>query len=362
MIPVYQPSISQLEKQYVNECLDSSWISSKGKYVSSFEKSFAEKTSVRYATSVCNGTTALHLALLSLGIGPGDEVIVPTFTYIASVNSIVYCGATPIFVDSLEESWQVDPEDIIKKITSKTKAIMIVHLYGQSCEMDLICKIAKDNNLFLLEDCAEAFGSYYKNKHVGSFGDISTYSFFGNKTITSGEGGMVVTNNETLYRRAVHLKGQGLAEHRQYWHDVVGYNYRMTNISCAIGQAQLERSDELLSKKRSIANYYHNAFEGTHVKTHKEQPNTVHSYWMNSVIFECNQEQRDQFRNYLSEKGIDTRPLFYPIHTMPMYSHKYQSHKVAEDISRRGFNLPSYPDLTKEQLEYISNTILSYEF
>jgi perosamine synthetase len=239
---------------------------------------------------------------------------------------------------------------------------MVVHLYGQSCEMDLICKIAQDNNLFLMEDCAEAFGTYYKNKHVGSFGDISTYSFFGNKTITSGEGGMVVTNNETLYRRAVHLKGQGLAEHRQYWHDVVGYNYRMTNIACAIGQAQLERSDELLSKKRKIANYYHDAFKGTHVKTHKEQPNTVHSYWMNSVIFECNQEQRDQFRNYLSEKGIDTRPLFYPIHTMPMYSHKYQSHKIAEDISRRGFNIPSYPDLTEEQLEYICNTILSYEF
>jgi perosamine synthetase len=361
MIPVYQPSITELEKQYVNECLDTSWISSRGKFVSVFEKSFAEKTSVRYATSVCNGTTALHLALLSLGIGPGDEVIVPTFTYIASVNSIVYCGATPVFVDSLEESWQMDPQDIRKKITSKTKAIMIVHLYGQSCEMDSICKIAKDNNLFLLEDCAEAFGTYYKNKHVGSFGDISTYSFFGNKTITTGEGGMIATNNETLYRRAVHLKGQGLAEHRQYWHDVVGYNYRMTNIACAIGQAQLERSDELLSKKRNIANYYHNAFKGTHVKTHKEQPNTVHSYWMNSVIFECNQEQRDQLRNYLGEKGIDTRPLFYPIHTMPMYSHKYQSHKISEDISRRGFNIPSYPDLEEHQLEYICETILRYE-
>jgi perosamine synthetase len=362
MIPVYQPSITQVEKQYVNECLDTSWISSRGKFVSIFEKSFAEKTSIDYATSVCNGTVALHLALLSLGIGPGDEVIVPTFTYIASVNSIVYCGATPIFVDSLEETWQVDPQDIVKKITSKTKAIMVVHLYGQSCEMDLISEIAKDNNLFLIEDCAEAFGTYYKGKHVGSFGDISTYSFFGNKTITTGEGGMITTNNETLYGRAVHLKGQGLAEHRQYWHDVVGYNYRMTNISCAIGQAQLERSDELLSKKRNIANYYHKAFNGTHVKTHKEQPNTIHSYWMNSVIFDCNQEQRDQFRNYLSEKGIDTRPLFYPIHTMPMYSLRYQSHKVSENISRRGFNIPSYPDLTEEQLEYICNTILSYEF
>lgn len=361
-IPVYQPSITELEKKYVNDCLDSSWVSSKGKYVNTFEKLFAKKTEVDYSTTVCNGTVALHLALLALGIGPGDEVIVPTFTYIASVNSIVYCGATPIFVDSLEETWQANPDDILNKISSKTKAIMVVHLYGQSCDMDRICKIAKKNNLFLIEDCAEGFGTYYKGKHVGSFGDISTYSFFGNKTITAGEGGMVVTNNETLHRRAVHLKGQGLAEHRQYWHDVVGYNYRMTNIACAIGLAQLERSDELISKKRRISEYYQNAFKDTHIKTHNEQPNTIHSYWMNSVILECNQEQRDKFREYLSGKGIDTRPLFYPVHTMPMYSHRYQSHKVAEDISRRGFNIPSYPDLTEEELKYICNTILNYEF
>lgn len=360
-IPVYQPSITNLEKQYVNDCLDSSWISSKGKYVDLFEKSFAQKTSVDYALTVCNGTVALHLALLALGIGPGDEVIVPTFTYIASVNAIVYCGATPVFVDSLEETWQVDPEDIVKKITLKTKAIIVVHLYGQPCDMDSISRIAKENDIFLVEDCAEGFGSYYKETHVGSFGDISTYSFFGNKTITAGEGGMVVTNNETLYRRAVHLKGQGLAEHRQYWHDVVGYNYRMTNIACAIGQAQLERSDELLFKKRKVAEYYHSVFEGTHIKTHKEQPNTTHSYWMNSVILECNQEQRDEFRNYLSSKGIDTRPLFYPVHTMPMYSSRYQSHRVSEDISRRGFNIPSYPDLKESELEYISQTIIEYK-
>jgi perosamine synthetase len=360
-IPVYKPSITNFEKKYVNDCLDSSWISSKGEYIINFEKLFASKTQVNYATSVCNGTVALHLALLSLGIGSEDEVIVPTFTYIASVNSIVYCGATPVFVDSLSETWQVDPNDIVKKITAKTKAIMVVHLYGQSCDMDSICKIAREHNLFLIEDCAEAFGTYYHNKHVGSFGDISTYSFFGNKTITCGEGGMVATNNETLYRRAVHLKGQGLAEHRQYWHDVVGYNYRMTNISCAIGMAQLERSEDILHKKRKIADYYHNAFKDTHIQTHKEQTNTIHSYWMNSVILDCNLEQRDLFRGYLLERGVDTRPLFYPIHMMPMYSHKYQSHKVSEDISKRGFNIPSYPDLTEEELEYVVNSILSYD-
>jgi len=361
-IPIYKPSITQLEKQYVNDCLDSSWISSKGSYIDKFEKSFSKKINVKYSTSVCNGTVALHLALLALGVGPGDEVIVPTFTYIASVNAIVYCGATPVFVDSLEETWQIDPTDILKKITKRTKAILVVHLYGQSCDMDSITQIASDHELFVVEDCAEAFGTYYKGKHVGGFGDISTYSFFGNKTITSGEGGMVVTNNETLNLRVFHLKGQGLAEYRQYWHDVVGYNYRMTNIACAIGLAQLERSDQITAKKRKIAEYYTNYFEGTHVKTHKEQPNTVHSYWMSSVIFDCDLQQRDDFRNYLLSKGIDTRPLFYPIHTMPMYSHRYQSHKVAEDISRRGFNIPSYPDLEEHELEYICKIILEYNF
>lgn len=361
MIPVYQPSISDLEKKYVNDCLDSGWISSKGKYVSLFEKAFSDKIGAEYSASVCNGTVALHLALLALGVGPGDEVIVPTFTYIASVNSITYCGATPVFVDCLEDSWQADPEDIKKKITSKTKAIMVVHLYGQPCDMDSICNIAKEHDLFLVEDCAEAFGSFYKNKHVGTFGDISTFSFFGNKTITAGEGGMVVTNNETLYRRAVHFRSQGLADHRQYWHDVVGYNYRMTNIACSIAYAQLQRSDEFVKRKRQIAEYYISRFENTHIDIHKEQPNTVHSYWMNSILFKCNQVQRDAIRDHLLEKGIETRPLFYPVHTMPMFSSKYQSHKISENISSRGFNIPSYPDLTDFQLKYICDTILEYD-
>jgi perosamine synthetase len=360
MIPVYQPSISDLEKKYVNDCLDSGWISSKGKYVSLFEESFSKKIGIEYTASVCNGTVALHLALLSLGIGPGDEVIVPTFTYIASVNAITYCGATPVFVDCLADSWQADPEDIKKKITNKTKAIMVVHLYGQPCDMDSICSISKEHSLFLVEDCAEAFGSYYKGKHVGTFGDVATFSFFGNKTITAGEGGAVITNNETLHRRTVHFRSQGLAEHRQYWHDVVGYNYRMTNIACAIAYAQLQRSDNFIKRKREIANYYINCFKDTRVSVHQEQPDTIHSYWMNSVLLPINQEKRDDMRKYLDSKGIETRPLFYPVHTMPMFSHKYQSHKVSENISGRGFNIPSYPDLTEENLKYICDTILSY--
>jgi len=183
-IPVYQPSLTGNEIKYVNECLDSTWISSKGEFVTKFENKFADYTGVKYATTVSNGTVAIHLALVAIGIGPGDEVIAPTLTYIASINPITYTGATPIFVDSIKKTWQMDPDDVEKKITSKTKAIMVVHLYGHPCEMNKLVAIAKKNNLFIVEDCAEAFGALYKGKHVGTFGDISTFSFFGNKTFS----------------------------------------------------------------------------------------------------------------------------------------------------------------------------------
>ena len=245
MIPIYKPDLGGNEKKYVNECIDTSWISSRGRFVQEFERRFSERIKVAHATAVSNGTVALHLALEALGIQDGDEVIVPTLTYIASVNAISYTGATPVFCDSDALSWQMDPEDIRRRITPKTRAIMVVHLYGQACDMDAIMRIAKEHNLFVIEDCAEAFGTLYKGQHVGAFGDIATFSFFGNKTITTGEGGMVVSNDKALLERARHLKGQGLAAHREYWHDVIGFNYRMTNIQAAIGLAQLERAREV---------------------------------------------------------------------------------------------------------------------
>jgi len=356
--PVYQPSLNGNEKKYVMECLDTTWISSKGKYVSEFEKQFAEFTGVKHATTVSNGTVAIHLALLALGIGPGDEVIVPTLTYIASVNAIVYCGATPVFVDSLLNSWQIDPEDVERKITQNTRAVMAVHLYGQVCEMDTLKKICVAHSIFLVEDCAEATGSYYKGKHAGSFGDISTFSFYGNKTITTGEGGMVITNDETLHDRAVHFKGQGLAQHRQYWHDVVGYNYRMTNICAAIGVAQLENVDTVLKRKRDIANWYSENLP-KEVEFHAEQKNTIHSYWMCSLLVN-DPKDREPLRNYLAEKGVETRPLFYPVHTMPMYAAKYQKHPVAENLGWRGMNLPSYPGLEKNDVKEICAFVKEY--
>jgi perosamine synthetase len=358
-IPIYQPSLVGNEKKYVNECLDSTWISSKGKFISEFEKQFSRYIGCEFGSTVSNGTVALHLAMLALGIGKGDEVIVPTLTYIASVNAISYVGATPVFVDSLLDTWQMDPIDVERKITSKTKAILAVHLYGHPCEMNTLVSICKKNDLFLIEDCAEAIGSTFLGQKAGSFGDVSTFSFFGNKTITTGEGGMVLSNSKTLFDRINHLKGQGLAKHRQYWHDIVGYNYRMTNICAAIGLAQFEQLDTFIKRKQQIASFYSDFFNNTDFIFHQQSENVFHTYWMCSILVE-NEKDRDPLREHLAKNGIETRPLFYPVHTMPMYSTRFQTIPVAESLGWRGINLPSFPTLTDDQLEFICKTISTY--
>ena len=358
-IPVYKPYLNGNEKDYVIDCIDSSWISSKGGYVDRFESTFADFLGVQHAVTVSNGTMALHLALKTLGIGPNDEVIVPTLTYIASVNAITYTGAQPVFVDSLPDTWQMDPQDVRKKITAKTRAVLAVHLYGHSCEMDEILAIAEENDLFVIEDCAEAIGSFYKDRHVGTFGNIAAFSFYGNKTITTGEGGMVVTNDETLYERAFHYRGQGLAKYREYWHDIIGYNYRMTNICAAIGLAQLEIVDQILEKKRAINKWYQNHLGDLSIKFQEETTNVRHSYWMISILVETPGD-RDRLRDFLGQSGIETRPVFYPVHTMPMYSEKFQRHPTAEGIGWRGINLPSWPGLSEKQVKFVCDCIRAY--
>ena len=357
--PVYEPSLSGNEKKYVNECLDSSWISSKGKFINEFEKKFAEFIGIKNAVCVTNGTVAVHLALETLGIKKGDEVIVPAFTYIASVNPVVTAGAKPVFIDSLPDTWQLDPRDLERKITSKTKAVIAVHLYGMMCDMDAVMKAAKKHNLYVIEDCAEAIGSRYKDKHAGTFGDISTFSFFGNKTITCGEGGMVVSNNDALAKRAAKLKGQGLAGTKEYWHDEIGYNYRMTNIAAAIGLAQLEQADKFIAQKREIAGWYKDFLKDLPVRFHDGAPHIFHSYWMCSILTES-EEERSKLREYMKEEGIETRPTFYPAHTMPMYYKKGQSFETAEDIALRGMNLPSYPALNKKDVQNICGVIRKF--
>ena len=358
-IPVYQPDLSGNEKRYVLECLDSTWISSKGRFITEFEDQFAGFIGAKHAIGVCNGTVALHLALVTLGIGPGDEVIVPTLTYVAAVNAIAYTGATPVFVDSLPETWQMDPADVRRKLTPRTKGILAVHLYGHPCDMEALSALAREQDLFLIEDCAEAFGARFRGRHVGTFGNIACFSFFGNKTITTGEGGMVATDDKTLFERARHFKGQGLAEHREYWHDVIGYNYRITNICAAIGLAQLERAEEILARKRALAQAYREHLEGLPVQMLGESGDVRSSFWMISILVPTAAD-REPLRQHLAGQGIETRPLFYPVHTMPMYAARYQRHPVAENLAWRGINLPSWPALSSAQVEQIAACVRDY--
>lgn len=359
MIPVYQPDLSGNEKKYVNECLDTSWISSKGRFVTEFEQCFSLFTQSNYAISVANGTVALHLALLALGIGPGDEVIVPSFTYIASVNAIHYVGAKPVFVDIEASSWQLDVELLAPLLTKNTRAIMAVHMYGHPCDMVFLQKFARQNKLFLIEDCAEAFGAYLAGQHVGTFSDIATYSFFGNKTVTTGEGGMVVTQQPELEKKIRHLKGQGLMAGREYWHDIVGYNYRMTNICAAIGLAQLERAEMFLSRKKDLVLYYQKHLADLPLSFQQVKPNMTHCWWMFSILAET-PEQRDGLRNHLAIEGIETRPLFNPVHKMPMYGTNAPELPITDNISCRGMNLPSWPGMSESMLMRVIDAIRNF--
>lgn len=358
-IPIYTPDIGQQERDNVLECLTSSWISSKGAFIPRFEGNFAAYVGAPFAASVCNGTVALHLALLALGIGPGDEVIVPTFTYIASANAVTYTGATPVFCDADPKTWQMSVDDVAARITERTRAIMPVHLYGGACDMEAICRLAHDRGIYVVEDCAEAIGTFIGDRHVGTFGDIATFSFFGNKTITTGEGGMVISNTEVLHERVLHLKGQGLAANRQYWHDVIGYNYRMTNICAAIGVAQLERVDTFLAAKRKIAARYRANMVDVNLKFQEESEGSCHSHWMVTFLVP-DASLRDPLREWLEERGIETRPAFYPIHTMPMYNQHSEIHPFADDIACRGINVPSWPGLQDSQVDYICNSIRAF--
>lgn len=358
-IPIYQPDLGGDEKKYVLDCLDSTWISSKGRFIREFEDNFAQFCGVRHAASVCNGTAAAHLMLLALGLGPGDEVIVPSLTYVASVNAVAYVGATPVFVDSLPDTLQMDPEDVRKKITSRTKAIMAVHLYGYPCDMNALRDAIAGREIRLVEDCAEAIGTRYCGRHVGAFGDLASFSFFGNKTITTGEGGMVVTDSTRLYDLVRRFKGQGLAANAEYWHDLIGYNYRMTNICAAIGLAQLKRVESILEKKRAIATQYRNGLKGLPLVLHTDLGPVEHSYWMITVLLD-EPERRDDLRAALMKAGIETRPVFPPVHTMPMYWKEDLWLPNVERISLAGVNLPSFPGLSADQVDYVCREIRKF--
>ena len=358
---LYEPSTGTKERQYVNDCLKSNWISSRGKYIQKFESKFSSYIKIKHSVSVCNGTAALHLALLALNIKKNDEVIVPTFTYISPVNAIKYVNANVKFIDSNFNTWQIDEKILESKITKKTKALIVPHLYGSVSNIKKIQKICKNKNIFLIEDCAEAFGCYYRNKHLGTFGDISTFSFFGSKTITTGEGGMVVTNNKSLADKIFKLKMVGVVKNRYYWHDIIGYNYRMTNICAAIGLAQLENAKKILDKKRKIFQYYKYFLKDTNIILNKEMENTKSSFWLINV-FVKNKKTRDGLAKFLKKNKVETRNTFNLVHTMPMYYKKNKKNifPSAKKLSETGLSLPSGPNLSKLEIKIITNLIRVY--
>ncbi|MFZ5919808.1 MAG: DegT/DnrJ/EryC1/StrS family aminotransferase [Chloroflexota bacterium] len=357
MIPVAAPALVGNEKKYVLDCIESSWISSNGQYIERFESAFAEFCGVKHALSCSNGTVALHLALLALGIGPDDEVIVPTLTYVATANAVTYCGAKPVFIDSEPETWNLDPAHLEDCITPRTKAIIVVHLYGHPVDMDAVMDVADKHGLFVVEDAAEAHGAEYKGRRVGSVGHISTFSFYGNKIITTGEGGMVVTNDDDLAARTRQLKGQGMDPNHRYWFPMVGYNYRMTNIEAAIGLAQLEKVDWHIARRREIAADYKRYMEsipGISMQPEKSWAKNV--YWMTSIVLEETWPfSRDETMKILAENGIETRPFFYPMHVLPMYQKaaEHQQFPVADRLSARGMNIPSSAGLSTSDIDFI---------
>ena len=360
-ISVASPLLNGNELAYVTDCIRTNWISSQGKYVSKFEKDFSNYHNGLRAVSVCNGTVAIHLALIALNIGQGDEVIVPDFTFAASINAIIHAGAKPVLIDVNKNSWNIDTTKIENLITKKTKAIMIVHLYGLPCDIQEVINIAKKHSLLIIEDCAEALGSKYKNLPIGIFGDAATFSFYGNKTITTGEGGMVLFKNNDNADRAEMLRDHGMLKSHRYWHQEVGYNYRLTNIQAAIGVAQFERLDEFIKAKNHIATTYNSILSKyDYFQLPLQVEGYTNSYWLYTFLIKNEAPfDRNDLINYLNIYGIETRPVFYSLHLMPPYKKFGNGIDFNNSlmISKSGISLPSSVNLSINELTYISEII-----
>jgi perosamine synthetase len=353
---VAAPHLSGREAFYVNECLRTNWISSQGQFINRFEEQFAHVVNRKHAVATCNGTVALHLALLGLGVGPGDEVIVPSLTYIATANAVAYCGATPVFADSDPQTWCLCPASVSRLISPRTKGILPVHLYGHPCDMNALLELADARRLWVVEDCAEAFGATFDGRPVGSFGAASMFSFFGNKILTTGEGGMVVTDDDQLAARLRLVKGQGMDPARRYWHPIIGYNYRMTNIAAAIGLGQLEHVDQLMGDRKRVAGWYRNRLRDVPgVTLPGEAPGASNIFWLYSILLD-DAVLRDPLMAELAKAEIETRPLFYPVHVFPMYRHCRTDAgcQVACNLSARGINLPTSSYLIEEDIDVIA--------
>lgn len=369
-IPVCEPYLNGNELQYVTDAVKTEWISSSGKYVTEFENIFSTYCDCKYGVAVCNGTVALHLALIALGIGQGDEVIIPDFTMIATAFAVCYTGAKPVFVDADPLTWNIDVSKIEEKITPQTKAIIAVHLFGLMCDMDTIQNIAHRHNLFVVEDAAEAHGALYKGRKAGSCSDVAAFSFFANKNITTGEGGMLVTNDKNIYDRLRYHKNMcfSLDGPRNYIHNDIGFNYRMSNVVAAIGLAQVEKAEEYKQLRIHNNQLYRKLLEGVKGITFQNIPDSSDSVcWMNAILIDSKSYglSRDELVKYLKKNNIDSRLLFVGMHKQPSLI-KYgcksdESYPITDNMTQNGLYLPSASCLGKDSIEFICDIIKNYK-
>lgn len=354
-----RPSISELEVAYATDAARNGWGDRCYEYIARFEKAFSEHLGVTYAIATSSCTGALHLGLAALGIGPGDEVVLADTNWIASAAPITYLGATPVFVDILPDTWCLDPVLVEAAITSRTRAIIAVHLYGNLCEMEELLTIGEKYGLPVIEDAAEAIGSVYRGKRAGSIGTFGTFSFHGTKTITTGEGGMFVTNDPGLYETVLTLSnhGRSLQQSRQFWPDMLGFKYKMSNIQAAIGCAQMERIEGLIAEKRRIFLAYRDRLAGLPVALNPEPEGVVNGYWMPNIVVDASLSfDREQLLAAFRAANIDGRVFFWPLSCLPMFTPSTQN-SIAYEIFPRACNLPSYHELTDDEIDRVCSVV-----
>lgn len=351
MIPVSKPWITNLEKKYANEAIDSGWISSTGRFIDRFETAFAEYIGVKHAISTNTGTAACHLALKASGLGTGDSVVVPAVTFIATANAARYCGCDVLLADIDNDTWNIAPVPV------KAKAIFAVHLYGNTCDYEQLTRWCRAQNSVLVEDACEALGGKWRRKMTGSLGLAAAFSFYGNKTISTGEGGMVTTDSDDVAAWARRLRGQGQSQ--RYFHVEVGYNYRMTNIQAALGLAQIERIEEILAEKSRVFYRYATKLRGAAIFA-KQDPDNNHSHWAITIRVPCGggSERRDALAQALAHEGVETRPAFIPLPLLPPYKDDASKFPNAIALGAEGITLPSYPELTNREIDLICEVVL----
>ncbi len=361
-IPVNEPLLGKREKELLNECIDTGWVSSDGPFVSKFEKQFASYLGMKHGVALSSGTAALEVAVSAIELSPGDEVIMPTFTIISCALAIVKRGGKPVLVDCELDTWNMDVSQIESKITDRTKAIMPVHIYGHPVDMTPLMELAKKYNLFVIEDAAEAHGAEYGGKKVGSFGDINCFSFYANKIITTGEGGMIVTDNDNLAERARSLRNLCFQD-RRFFHEELGNNFRITNLQAAIGVAQLERIEDFISiKRRNAQHYLERLNDVTDLQLPVEKENVKNVYWMYGILLdETTGMDAAYFASKLREKGIGTRPFFLGMHEQPVFLDmglfRNETYPMAERLAKQGLYLPSGLTLTNDDIDIVCNAI-----